>query len=92
MEKQHPKLKYRMAFELIAVRYRHEEPDAGSVTITPPRLATPAYLDAIGAAAAALERALGGHGSPFAEALTFGMASAEEFAAEVEGTYRLELV
>jgi hypothetical protein len=58
----------------------------------PPRLATPAYLDAIGNAAAALERALGGHGSPFAEALTFGLASAEEFAAEVEGTYRLELV
>jgi hypothetical protein len=63
-----------------------------AVIQTPPRLATPAYLDAIGAAAAALERALGGHGSPFAEALTFGMASAEEFAAEVEGTYRLELV
>jgi hypothetical protein len=58
----------------------------------PPRVATPAYLDAIGTAAAALERALGGHGSPFAEALTFGMAAAEEFAAEVEGTYRLELV
>jgi hypothetical protein len=58
----------------------------------PPRLATPAYLDAIGNAAAALERALGGHGSPFAEALTFGLASAEEFAAEVEGTYRLEIV
>lgn len=58
----------------------------------PPRLATPAYLDAIGSAAAALERALGGHGSPFAEALAFGMAAAEEFAAEVEGTYRLEFV
>jgi len=60
--------------------------------IPPPRLASPAYLDAIGSAAAELERALGGHGSPFAEAMQTGLAAAEEFAAEVEGTYRLELV
>jgi hypothetical protein len=60
--------------------------------LPPPRLASPAYLDAIGAAAADLERALGGHGSPFAEAMQTGIGAAEEFAAEVEGTYRLEFV
>ena len=54
----------------------------------PPRVASVAYLDAVGAAAARLERALGGHGSPFAEAMKAGAGAAEELAAEVEGSYK----
>jgi hypothetical protein len=56
--------------------------------VPPPRLASPAYLDAIGLAAAELERALGGNGSPFAEAMKTGMGAAAELAAEVEGAYK----
>ena len=54
----------------------------------PPRLARLAYLDEIGAAAARLEQALGGHGSPFAEAMKAGVGGAEELAAEVERSYK----
>ena len=56
-----------------------------------PRVASPGYLDGIGAAAAKLERALGGHGSPFAEAMKVGMGAAEELAAEVERGYKVTL-
>jgi hypothetical protein len=59
--------------------------------LPPPRLASPAYLDAIGWAAAELERALGGHGSPFAEAMQAGIGAAEELATEVESTYKENL-
>ena len=57
----------------------------------PPRLASPAYLDSIGLAVAELERALGGNGSPFAEAMKVGVVAAEELAAEVEGAYKAVL-
>ena len=56
-----------------------------------PRVASVRYLDAIGLAAARLEQALGGHGSPFAEAMKSGMTAADELAAEVERTYKTEL-
>ena len=58
---------------------------------SPPRVASVAYLDAVGAAAARLEHALGGHGSPFAEAMKVGVGAAEELAAEVEGSYKRAL-
>jgi len=58
-----------------------------------PRLATPAYLDEIGAAARRLELALGSSaGSPFAEAMKRATASAvEELKLDVEAGYKLPL-
>jgi len=56
---------------------------------TPPRVATTAYLDALGAAARRLEQALGEeNGSPFAVALQQALPAIEELAAEVERTYK----
>jgi hypothetical protein len=47
------------------------------------------YLDAIGAAAARLEQALGqAGGSPFSEAMRSGVAAADELAAEVVAHYK----
>ncbi|HET6657736.1 MAG TPA: hypothetical protein VFG61_07565 [Gaiellaceae bacterium] len=59
-------------------------------TIRPtPRLASVAYLDAIGLAAAKLEQTLGQvGGSPFADAMKSGMPAADELAAEVIRTYK----
>jgi hypothetical protein len=58
----------------------------------PPRVASLAYLDAIGAAAARLEQTLGqAGGSPFAEAMKSGVAAADELAADVLGTYKAPL-
>ena len=58
----------------------------------PPRLATPEYLDALGAAARRLERALGDEaGSPFATALQQAAAAIEELADAVEGGYKASL-
>lgn len=58
----------------------------------PPRLAEPAFLDRVGAAARRLEHALGPTtGSPFAEAMKQGMASVEEFVRDVETNYRATL-
>jgi hypothetical protein len=58
----------------------------------PPRLASPDYLDAIGAAADRLERALGDPGaSPFAVALQAGLGVAEELAQRVERSYKSAL-
>jgi hypothetical protein len=55
----------------------------------PPRLASPAYLDAIGVAARRLERALGeGPGSPFAEAMKQGLAVVAELERDVLGAYK----
>jgi hypothetical protein len=53
-----------------------------------PRVASLDYLDTIGAAAARLEQALGGHGSPFAEAMKVGTGAAEDLAREVERGYK----
>jgi hypothetical protein len=59
---------------------------------SPPRLATPGYLDAVGAATVRLEQTLGdGGASPFANALKQGLVAVDELAAEVEGRYKLEL-
>ena len=59
---------------------------------TPPRVATPQYLDAVGLATRRLEQALGdGGASPFAEAMKVGLAVVDELAAEIEQTYKLEL-
>jgi hypothetical protein len=58
----------------------------------PPRVASLAYLDAIGAAAARLEQTLGqAGGSPFAEAMKSGVAAADELAADVLGSYKSPL-
>jgi hypothetical protein len=54
-----------------------------------PRLATSAYLDALGAASRRLEQALGEDGrSPFAAALQPSAVAVEELAAEVERRYK----
>jgi hypothetical protein len=59
---------------------------------SPPRLATPSYLDAVGAATVRLEQTLGEAGaSPFARALEQGLVAIDELAAEVEGRYKLDL-
>lgn len=59
---------------------------------SPPRVASPAYLDAVGVACRRLERALGGEGpSPFAAAMQLGLGAVEELARDVEGNYKLEL-
>lgn len=55
----------------------------------PPRVATVAYLDALGGAATRLEHVLGELGaSPFAEAMKTGVPAADELADEVERTYK----
>ena len=58
----------------------------------PPRVATIAYLDDIGRAAAQLEQALGeSGGSPFAAAMKQGLAAADELAGRVERSYKMPL-
>jgi hypothetical protein len=53
-----------------------------------PRVASPAYLDAVGEATLALERALGDVESPFASALRSTTGAVDAFLAEVESRYR----
>ena len=54
-----------------------------------PRLATPEYLDRLGAASRRLEQALGDEaGSPFAAAMQSAIPAVDELAAEVERTYK----
>lgn len=62
-------------------------------TIAPaPRVASAAYLDAVGLAAARLELALGGvAGSPFAEAVKVAAPAADELARDVERSYKATL-
>jgi hypothetical protein len=59
-------------------------------TIQPePRLATHAYLDALGVAARRLERSLGDDGaSPFAAAMQAALPAVEKLAADVERSYK----
>ncbi len=57
----------------------------------PPRVASPAYLDDVGAATLALERTLGNVGSPFSETLRTATAAVEEFVHDVEAFYELDL-
>jgi hypothetical protein len=57
-----------------------------------PRVASGAYLDAIGAASRRLEQALGeSGGSPFAAAMQAGVGSVEELAEDVEHNHKLPL-
>jgi hypothetical protein len=59
---------------------------------SPPRLAEPAFLDRVGAAARRLEAALGpSAASPFAEAMKQGMASVDELVRDVETNYKTAL-
>jgi len=58
---------------------------------TTPRIATPAYLDDIGAAARRLEEALGETESPFARAMASARGSVEALTQQVESAYKLEL-
>jgi hypothetical protein len=57
----------------------------------PPRVASPGYLDDLGAATAELERALGDHSSPFSAALRAGTGAVDEFVRDVERGYLVEL-
>ena len=57
----------------------------------PPRVATPAYLDDIGAATVVLERALGETASPFSAAIRSATGAVEEFVRDVERGYRIDL-
>jgi hypothetical protein len=54
-----------------------------------PRLATPAFLDEVGAATRRLEQALGDSGmSPFAEAMKYATRAVEDFTIDVEANYK----
>jgi len=58
----------------------------------PPRVASPAYLDTVGAATRKLEVALGTAGSsPFAEAMKQGTAAVDALTQEVESAYKVSL-
>jgi hypothetical protein len=58
----------------------------------PPRVASPAYLDRLGAATRELELALGNAGpSPFSAALKAGVGTVEEFVQDVLRGYRGQL-
>jgi hypothetical protein len=54
-------------------------------------VASPAYLDSIGAATRELEAALGEHASPFAAAVAASAGVVESFVREVEQRYKLVL-
>jgi hypothetical protein len=56
-----------------------------------PRVATPQYLDEVGAATHALERALGETGSPFSSAIRSTTGAVQDFVADVERGYKLDL-
>jgi hypothetical protein len=57
-----------------------------------PRVASSAYLDAIGSASRRLEQALGeSSGSPFAATMQAALGSVEELTADVEQNYKLPL-
>jgi hypothetical protein len=58
---------------------------------SPPRVASLAYLDAVGAATRRLESALGEGGSPFASAMQQALPAVEELAKDVESHYKLPL-
>jgi hypothetical protein len=57
----------------------------------PPRVASTAFLDDVGAATVALEQALGETESPFASALRSSTGAVDGFLAEVETRYKLPL-
>jgi len=88
--------------QLVALRLRENPPGIDEaeeaalalerVVGAPPRLASPALLDEIGAATRRLEVALGtAGGSPFAQAMKAGTAAVEALVAEVEAGYKAPL-
>jgi hypothetical protein len=88
--------------QLLAVRLREspagiEEAEEAALELertlgSPPRLASPGYLDAVGAATRRLERALGDDvPSPFAEAMRQAVGVVESLAGEVERGHKLPL-
>jgi hypothetical protein len=58
---------------------------------SPPRVASPAYLDGVGEATRQLEHSLGGHESPFAIAIASSAGTVDAFVAEVESRYKVPL-
>jgi hypothetical protein len=62
-----------------------------AVVGAPPRVATPAHLDAVGAATRRLERALGDGSSPFANAMQQSVGAVEELTRDVESGYKRQL-
>ena len=73
-----------------------EEAEAAALALehaigAPPQVASPEYLDSIGAATRELEAALGEHASPFAAAVAASAGVVESFVREVEQRYKLEL-
>ena len=74
-----------------------EEAEAAALALertigAPPRVASPAFLDAVGGATMELERALGQAGaSAFAEAMKASVATVDAFTGEVVARYRLPL-
>jgi hypothetical protein len=73
-----------------------EEAEEAALTLervlgAPPRLATPGFLDEVGAATVALERALGETSSPFSAAIRGATGAVDEFVREVERDYAVPL-
>ena len=56
-----------------------------------PRVATPSFLDRVGAATVVLERALGEVSSPFSDAIRGATGAVDAFVREVERDYLVEL-
>jgi hypothetical protein len=61
------------------------------VVDAPPRVASPGYLDDVGAAMMAHERALGELSSPFSEAIRAGTGAVDAFVKDVERGYLVDL-
>jgi len=57
----------------------------------PPRVASPAFLDQVGAATVRLEQALGEVSSPFSDAIRGATGAVDEFVREVEREYVVSL-
>ena len=88
--------------QLLALRLRENPPGVEAAEDAPrelertvgvaPRIASPSYLDAVGAATQRLEYALGQDGpSPFAAAIQGALGAVESLTAEVEARYKAEL-
>jgi hypothetical protein len=87
--------------ELVALRLREnppgvEEAEEAALALEravggEPRLATPAYLDTVGAATRRLELALGETASPFAETMKLAHGAVDALTSDVESGYKRPL-
>jgi hypothetical protein len=87
--------------ELVSLRLREDPPgieEAEEAALAlertvgaPPRLASPAFLDEIGAATRRLELALGETSSPFAEAMRLAHTAVDALTRDVEAGYKRPL-